>query len=122
MKVNTERQQQCVEKTKKIKKSVFLWGWYGFENLGDDLLLYTMLKHLHGDITVPIQKLYVLPDVTQVKRSYGNLLRGAFFHDAVIIGPGGLFPFDNKAKVMLYYMITVIRLRVVFCSGALLGI
>lgn len=28
-----------MEKTESIKKRVFLWGWYGFENLSDDLLL-----------------------------------------------------------------------------------
>ena len=95
-----------MEKTKSIKKQVFLWGWYGFENLGDDLLLKTMLQHLHGDITVPMKKPYVLPAVKQVKRSYKELVRGAFSHDAVIIGPGGLFPFDNKPKVLLYYLIT----------------
>lgn len=88
------------------RNKIMLWGWYGFENLGDDLLLYTMLKYLHGDITVPMQKPYILQNVRQVKRSYGNLVRGAFVHDAVIIGPGGLFPFDNKSKVLLYYIIT----------------
>lgn len=95
-----------MEKTESIKKRVFLWGWYGFENLGDDLLLKTMLQHLHGDITVPMQKPYVLPAVKQVKRSYKELVRGVFSHDVVIIGPGGLFPFDNKPKVLLYYLIT----------------
>lgn len=89
-------------------KKILLWGWYGFENLGDDLLLKTMLQHLHGDIniTVPMQKPYILPAVNQVKRSYKELVRGVFSHDAVIIGPGGLFPFDNKPKVLLYYLIT----------------
>lgn len=48
-------------------KKILLWGWYGFENLGDDLLLKTMLQHLHGDITVPMQKPYILPTVNQVK-------------------------------------------------------
>lgn len=95
-----------MEKTESIKKRVFLWGWYGFENLGDDLLLKTMLQHLHGDITVPMQKPYVLPAVKQVKRSYKELVRGAFKNDVQIIGPGGLFPFDNKPKVFLYYLIT----------------
>lgn len=85
---------------------IMLWGWFGFENLGDDLLLDTMLKHLHGDVTIPMKKSYMPPDVNQVNRSYRNLVRGAFYHDVVIIGPGGLFPFDNKSKVLLYYIIT----------------
>lgn len=48
---NTVNDTQVV---KYDNKKVLLWGWYGFENLGDDLLLKTMLQHLHGDITVPM--------------------------------------------------------------------
>ena len=87
-------------------KKILLWGWYGFENLGDDLLLDTMLQHLQGEITVPMNKSYVLQNVNEVSRSYKELVRGAFKNDVLIIGPGGLFPFDNKPKVFLYYLIT----------------
>lgn len=31
-------------------KRILLWGWYGFENLGDDLLLDTMMQQLQGEI------------------------------------------------------------------------
>ena len=27
-------------------RRVMIWGWFGFENLGDDLLLRTMLSFL----------------------------------------------------------------------------
>ena len=47
-------------------KKVLLWGWYGFENLGDDLLLDTMLQHLQGEITVPMNKSYALQNVNEV--------------------------------------------------------
>ena len=97
---------------------VLLWGWYGFENIGDDLLLKTALEHLHGEITVPMKSMYTLPGVKQVPRSYKKLLFGAFHQDAVVIGPGGLFPFDQKSKVLLYYMATglwrLMRRRVAF--------
>lgn len=87
-------------------RRVLLWGWYGFENLGDDLLLDTMLQHLQGEITVPMNKSYELQNVNEVSRSYENLVIGAFRNDVLIIGPGGLFPFDNKVKVLLYYIIS----------------
>ena len=87
-------------------RRILLWGWYGFENLGDDLLLDTMLQHLQGEITVPMNKSYALQNVNEVSRSYKELVLGAFKNDVVIIGPGGLFPFDNKPKVFLYYLIT----------------
>lgn len=85
---------------------ILMWGWYGFENLGDDLLLETMLEHVDGKITIPMKKRYELNGVNEVDRSYGKLISGAFRNDVLIIGPGGLFPFDNKVKVLIYYAIT----------------
>lgn len=86
-------------------KRIMLWGWYGFENLGDDLLLNTMLEHLHGEVTVPMNKPYVLQNVNEISRNYKNFILSTFRNDVLIIGPGGLFPFDNKAKVLLYYIV-----------------
>lgn len=102
------------------KQKILNWGWYGFENLGDDLLLDTVIKHLHGDITVPMKTSYTLLSVKQVKRSYKELIIGVFQYDVLIIGPGGLFPFDNKTKVLFYYLITRLWLlarRKVFFFG-----
>lgn len=87
-------------------RRVLLWGWYGFENLGDDLLLDTMLQHLQGEITVPMNKSYALQYVNEVPRGYKELVLGTFKNDVLIIGPGGLFPFDNKVKVLLYYIVS----------------
>ncbi len=83
---------------------VLIWGWFGFENLGDDLLFKTMQQYLYGDITVPMNTQYILPGVKQIPRSYKSLVVGALDNDVLIIGPGGLFPFDNKIKVLLYYI------------------
>ena len=91
---------------KKRISRILLWGWYGYENLGDDLLLDTMLQKLHGDITVPMKKSYALQGVKEVPRSYRKLVTEALKNDVLIIGPGGLFPFDNKRKVLLYYILT----------------
>ena len=85
---------------------ILMWGWYGFENLGDDLLLETMLEHVDGKITVPMKKRYEMEGVNEIDRSYGKLISGAFRNDVLIIGPGGLFPFDNKVKVLVYYAVT----------------
>ena len=72
-------------------KHILIWGWYGLENLGDDLLLDTMLQHLQAEITVPMNKPYELQNVNEIPRSYKNLLMGAFHNDVLIIGPGGCF-------------------------------
>lgn len=86
-------------------KRVLLWGWYGYENLGDDLLLNTMLQRIQAEITVPMYKRYGLQGVKEIPRSYKKLVTGAFSSDSLVIGPGGLFPFDNKAKVLFYYIV-----------------
>lgn len=92
---------------------IMLWGWFGFENLGDDLLLQTMLSHLDYEkrtITIPMKNRYKIDNIhiNQIDRSYKNLLQGALSNDTIVIGPGGLFPFDNKIKVILYYIIVKI--------------
>lgn len=93
-------------------KRVMIWGWFGFENLGDDLLLRTMLSFLdkkENAITVPMKKTYKQTiNINQIYRNYKNLVFGVFSNDILIIGPGGLFPFDNKLKVALYLIITMI--------------
>lgn len=81
-------------------QKILLWGWFGFENLGDDLLLNTMLENLSpysGTITVPMRSQYDIKyqNVKQIERNYAALFREIPHNDMLIIGPGGLFPFDN---------------------------
>lgn len=92
------------------KKRVFLWGWFGYKNFGDDLLLNTMIGRLQKidnvEITIPMKQSYPIQysNVKQIRRSHFNVIVGALKQDVLIIGPGGLFPFDNKVKVLLYYL------------------
>lgn len=90
-----------------------LWGWFGFENLGDDLLLRTMISHLSSDsrmLTIPMRTPYCIgnQNIKQIGRSYKELFKGALNNDVLIIGPGGLFPFDNPKKVMIYLCSTLL--------------
>lgn len=87
-------------------RRILLWGWCGFENLGDDLLLDTMLQYIKGDVTVPMNKQYGIEGIKEVTRSYPKLVMGALHNDVLIIGPGGLFPFDNKIKTLFYYVVS----------------
>nr|WP_294682095.1 polysaccharide pyruvyl transferase family protein [uncultured Anaerotignum sp.] len=89
-------------------KNIFLWGWFGFENIGDDLLLNTTLDNISDgtrQITVAMDKCYVLTqtNVNQVNRNYSTLFSGALKYDTLIIGPGGLFPFDDKIKLLVFF-------------------
>lgn len=91
-------------------KKIFLWGWFGYQNVGDDLLLKTTLNSISSpnrEITVAMKNRYSsdLCNARQIKRSYLSLLLGAISHDTLIIGPGGLFPFDSRRKVQIYLYI-----------------
>lgn len=104
---------------------ILMWGWYGFENLGDDLLLETMLEHVDGKITVSMKKRYEMEGVNEIDRSYRKLISGAFRNDVLIIGPGGLFPFDNKVKVLTYYVVVrlwrILNRKVIFFGIGISG-
>lgn len=87
-------------------KKILNWGWYGFENYGDDLLQNTMLqrfKEKNIDVVFPMQVEYLELEAEQVQRSYRMLFKEAANCYALIIGPGGLFPFANLAKLMIFY-------------------
>lgn len=61
-------------------------------------------------ITVPMQTEYTIKEanVKQMPRDYKELLKGVLYNDVLIIGPGGLFPFDNPKKIMLYFLIVLL--------------
>ena len=75
-------------------QKILLWGWFGFENLGDDLLLNTMLENLSpysGTITVPMRSQYDIKyqNVKQNERNYAALFREILHNDMLIIGKEG---------------------------------
>lgn len=93
-----------------IMKKAFLWGWYGYKNFGDDLLLDTMVRklethniHITIAMKTPYGKYENIPGIVQVKRTLKNMFLHCSSNDILIIGPGGLFPFDNYPKLVAYY-------------------
>lgn len=81
--------------------------------MGDDLLLDTMIGSLNSPgrtITVPMHTPYLIEqtNIKQVSRSYKELLKGIFYNDVLIVGPGGLFPFDNPQKMWIYLVIVLL--------------
>lgn len=88
-------------------KKIFIWGWFGYKNVGDDLLLKTTLDSISSpdrEITVAMKNRYScnLCNAHQIKRSYLSLLFNAISHDTLVVGPGGLFPFDSSRKLQIY--------------------
>ena len=89
-----------------MSKRVFNWGWYGFENFGDDLLQNTMMEKLTSAgimVVFPMEKANEELQAEQVSRSYKELFLQAKACDALIVGPGGLFPFTNLKKLLVFY-------------------
>lgn len=112
---------------------VCLFGWFGFKNLGDDLLLSVMLEQISNTVSsievglkdrsylAPLLKTY--PKVRATPRSIKSLFVAALRNDCLIIGPGGLFPHPNLLKVFVFFIITLwwklLGKHVVwFCFGA----
>lgn len=92
---------------------IFNWGWYGFENYGDDLLQKTMAERLlaspNVEICFAMNTQYKFDDsrITQCRRTYCNMIKKALYSDCLIVGPGGLFPFQNTPKCLLMYLIII---------------
>lgn len=85
-----------------MKCKVLLWGWFGFSNYGDDLLLKQMISILSSCdtlITLPVNSniSFINDSITQTKRETSALIDKCtiYNHDVLIIGPGGLFPVDD---------------------------
>ena len=88
-------------------KRVLNWGWYGFENYGDDLLQQTMILKLREeniDLVFPMQSKYHYEEATEINRSYKELFYQVKLYDVLIVGPGGLFPFSNVQKLVIFYL------------------
>ena len=96
-----------------------IWGWFGFRNCGDDLLLINTINEIRSclsddcSITVfgenhNIKQLAPLNFVNTKKRSAATFIKYAFKADTIIIGPGGIFPSTNFKKLLFYLVVTLI--------------
>lgn len=97
---------------------VHLHGWFGFKNLGDGLLLQQAVNAIGAvdgvnRIEIGVDKhdylddfLNINVDIVYSSRGMGYLFQSAFSNDALVIGPGGLFPHRNPIKVFVYLLLT----------------
>lgn len=88
-------------------EKILLWGWFGEENIGDDLLLNTFLAKIASnrrEFTIPMATKYAFSqrNIHEIQRSYSALFYEAIRCDTLIIGPGGLFPFDDIPKLIAF--------------------
>ena len=94
------------------------WGYYGKQNLGDDLILAELCKNirryaLKAQITVfsdaqSLEYAYQGGKVICCPRSAKELLRASMTHDILICGPGGLMPQRSTGKLLLWVALALI--------------
>lgn len=101
-------------------KKIFLFGWFGSENTGDDALLDQTFSIINGindksEITVLCNKGFSgnckRQNIKYKPKSVKNLWSEIFNNDVFIFGPGGLFPNKNLKKlIFIYYYILFLKL------------
>ena len=108
------------------KNNIFIWGWYGFDNFGDDLLQQIVFEKLKSDKTnlvFSMKRFYSNVHFQQVQHSFFHLFFQSFKCDALIFGPGGLFPFKNTRKLLLVYLSVLVwkamRKKVLFWGAGI---
>ncbi len=114
--------------------NIACWGYYGKNNIGDDLLLAELLKHLReyaadAEITVfSDQKIPYMSSLCKsmsiCPRSTKELLRQSLVSDVLICGGGGLFAQRNTKKLVLWLVLALImrvRRRSLVCVGLGIG-
>lgn len=100
-------------------KKIGIWGYFGYRNCGDDLLLLNVVNEVtkyaddNTEITVfgdskNIKRLFLSDKIKTRKRSAKELLKFSLESDLIIVGPGGIFPSQNSKKLLFYLLITII--------------
>lgn len=93
------------------------WGYYGKQNLGDDLILAELLKYLQefapdAEVTVfsNTKKAHVSTGghICFCQRSAKELIRASLTQDVLICGPGGLMPQRSTRKLLLWVFLALI--------------
>lgn len=98
------------------------WGFYGYDSLGDELLMGNLVERLMrrgiapGCITLFCREPQIPPDTVAgiqfCARTATQIMKQACAADVFIIGPGGLFPVRNSGKLLLFALGgAILRLR-----------
>lgn len=94
--------------SRKKNDHVLNWGWYGYNNFGDDLLqdvMFNVFKSCALQPVFPMKNTYASLEAEQIPRSYIQLFKRAKDCGALVVGPGGLFPYSNFLKLLIFYWV-----------------
>ena len=100
-------------------KNIFLFGYYGFDNLGDDLILTSIIEKFNSEfkfnvLTYNYQKTSELVDVTPVSRSKFFAIINCIKNSDIIATGGGSLLQDETSSKSLYFYLGLILLGELF--------
>ena len=107
---------------------ILIAGYYGFGNLGDELILSAVISHLNGRYKAPeITVLSVDPadtirthQVRAISRwNLWNVFKEIWRNDFLVLGGGGLLQNKTSQRSLLYYLGLVAMARAVHCPVVL---
>jgi len=91
-------------------KTVFLFGYYGYDNLGDDLILESIVNTLNEQfnfkvLTYSYEKTHKVDNVVPVSRSkFTKIIREIITSDIVASGGGSLLQDATSSKSLYFYL------------------
>lgn len=91
-------------------KTVFLFGYYGYDNLGDDLILESIVNNLNNQfnfkvLTYNYEKTHKVDNVVPVSRSkFSKIIHEIITSDIVASGGGSLLQDATSSKSLYFYL------------------
>lgn len=91
-------------------KTVFLFGYYGYDNLGDDLILESIVNTLNNQfkfkvLTYNYEKTHKVDNVVPVSRSkFSRIIHEIFTSDIIASGGGSLLQDATSSKSLYFYL------------------
>jgi len=101
-------------------KKVFIFGYYGFKNLGDEAILTSIIKTIkENDSSIKISALTYngkytskIHGITGVSRNHlGEVVRAIKAADLVISGGGSLLQDITSSRSLLYYLFLIVTAK-----------
>lgn len=105
-----------------MNKKVILSGYFGFDNLGDEAILYSMIQELKKEKDLQITALSSNPEKTKHKFDVEAVDRMSIFKvakaikqsDVFVSGGGSLFQDVTSKRSMLYYLALLFMAKTIY--------
>lgn len=95
----------------KVIKKILIFGYFGFGNLGDELILLSLIKNLKqmGNFSISVLSANPLKTseefkVKAIKRNNVFSVIKEIFNNDILLGAGGLLQDKTSKKSILYYL------------------